>query len=103
MANVAGGGRETAKPQFSRFALRFMESFHDSRIAHRNHGPGRAALPRVHADRQVGPTRFLERHPAAKPRTVKPPDAMLAESAGGKKRGKKRGSTNLRADGRLKL
>ena len=44
-----------------RHIQRFMGSLHDSKIAHRDHEPGRDALLRVQADRQVGPTRFMER------------------------------------------
>jgi Cd2+/Zn2+-exporting ATPase len=37
------------------------DSHLDSQIAHRGHEPGRDALPRVQADPQVGPTRFMDR------------------------------------------
>src|SRR6266498_3417133 len=36
---------------------RFMENLDDLRTAHWDHEPGRDTLPRVLADRQVGPTR----------------------------------------------
>ena len=38
-----------------------MESLDELGIAHRDHEAGRDALPRVLADLQVGPTRFMER------------------------------------------
>jgi hypothetical protein len=36
-----------------------MGSLLDSKIAHRDHEPGRDALRRVQADQQVGPTKFM--------------------------------------------
>jgi len=39
---------------------RIMGGLFDCQIAHRNHERGRDALPRVLADQQVGPTRFME-------------------------------------------
>ena len=49
---LAEGGENAA-------AARFMGSLHDSKIAHRDHEPGRDALLRVQAERQLGPTRFM--------------------------------------------
>ena len=46
---------------FNELRRRFMGSLLDSRFAHRGHELGRDALPRVQADRQVSPTKFMER------------------------------------------
>jgi len=48
----------------------FLERFADSRIAHGDLEPGRDALRRVQADRQVGPTKFMERATQRTPRGI---------------------------------
>jgi len=47
-----------------------LERFADSRIARGDVEPGRDALPRVQADRQVGPTKFRERAIQRTPRGI---------------------------------
>jgi len=61
-------GRGRLAPATERAALegrapdrRFMGSLDELAMANRDDELGRDALPRVLADRQVGPTRFMER------------------------------------------
>jgi acetyltransferase-like isoleucine patch superfamily enzyme len=48
----------------------FLERFADTRIAHGDLEPGRDALSRIQADRQVGPTKFMERATQRTPRGI---------------------------------